>query len=51
MWNKGLLKPTVFDREYRGLESVRVAMKHLNERKVWGKAVILVDPETPTPRL
>jgi len=45
MWEKGLLKPTLFDREYRGLESVVSAMKDLSERKVWGKAVVLIEQE------
>jgi NADPH2:quinone reductase len=48
---KGLLKPTVFEREYRGLESVGAAMKDLAERKVWGKAVILIEPENRRPKL
>lgn len=43
MWEKGLLKPAVFDQEFRGLESVVPAMKALSERKVWGKAVIRMD--------
>jgi NADPH2:quinone reductase len=48
---KGLLKSTVFEREYRGLESVGAAMKDLAERKVWGKAVILIEPENRRPKL
>ena len=51
MWEKGLFKPTVFDKEYRGLESVVTAMKDLSERKVWGKAVIRMDSEFQKPRL
>lgn len=39
----GLLKPTVFDREYKGLNSVVSAMQDLSNRKVWGKAVVLLD--------
>jgi NADPH2:quinone reductase len=50
LWEKGLLKPTVFEKKYRELESVVDAMKDLSERKVWGKAVILVSPEEK-PRL
>lgn len=30
MWENGLLRPTVFDRNYRGLESVTSAMKDLS---------------------
>lgn len=45
MWEKGLLKPMLFDREYRGLESVVSAMKDLSQRKVWGKAVVLVEQD------
>ncbi|KAF8852826.1 zeta-crystallin [Acephala macrosclerotiorum] len=40
MWEKGLLRPTVYDKEYIGLASVVPAMKDLADRKVWGKAVI-----------
>ncbi|KAG9243647.1 zeta-crystallin [Calycina marina] len=42
MLSKGLLKPTVYDHEYRGLESVSHALKDLGERKVWGKAVVRI---------
>lgn len=45
MWESGLLKPTVYDRQYKGLESVKAAMKDLQARKVWGKAVVLLDGE------
>ena len=41
----------MFGREYRGLESVVAAMKGLAERKVWGKAVILIEPENERPKL
>jgi NADPH:quinone reductase len=50
LWEKGFLKPTVFEKEYRGLESAVDAMKDLSARKVWGKAVVLVSPEEK-PRL
>ncbi|KAH8752658.1 quinone oxidoreductase [Hyaloscypha sp. PMI_1271] len=43
MWEDGLLGPTVFDRSYRGLESVVSAMKDLQARYVWGKAVVLLE--------
>lgn len=45
MWESGLLKPTVYDRQYKGLESVKTAMKDLQARKVWGKAVVFLDGE------
>jgi NADPH2:quinone reductase len=51
MWEKDLLKPTIFDRAYKGLESVVPAMKDLSSRKVWGKAVIVLLPEHSKPRL
>ena len=51
MWEKGLLKPTVFAREYKGLEDVVVAMKDLSKRKVWGKAVIRLDASYQKPNL
>lgn len=40
MWEKGLLRPIIYDKEYAGLESVLPAMRDLASRKVWGKAVI-----------
>jgi len=43
MWENDLLKPIVFDREYKGLESVISAMRDLKNREVCGKAVILMD--------
>lgn len=43
MWESGKLKPTVYEKEYRGLESVPQAMKDVQDRRVWGKAVILVN--------
>lgn len=43
MFDQGLIKPTVYDAEYNGLESTVTAMKDLASRKVWGKAVIRVD--------
>jgi NADPH2:quinone reductase len=43
MWEKALLKPAVFEKEYDGLESVVTAMKDLSTRKVWGKAIIKVE--------
>lgn len=48
---KGSLKSTVFEKEYRGLESVVTAMKDLAARKVWGKAVILIEPDNEKPKL
>lgn len=43
MWENGLLSPTIFNRNYRGLESVVNAMKDLQARKVLGKAVVLLE--------
>jgi NADPH2:quinone reductase len=45
MWESGLLRPTVYEQEYIGLDSVKRAMKDLQARKVWGKAVIRLDSE------
>lgn len=50
LWDAGQLRPTVYDNQYKGLEDVVMALKHLQERKVWGKAVVLL--KSPTgPRL
>lgn len=43
MWEKGLLRPAIYDTEYTGLESAVQAMKDLASRKIWGKAVIRMD--------
>lgn len=43
--NNGEIKPTVFEREYLGLEMVAKAMYDMANRKVWGKAVIVVDED------
>jgi NADPH2:quinone reductase len=48
MWESGLLKPTVYEKEYYGLESVREAMQDLYERRVWGKAVVLLHSDDGT---
>ena len=45
MCQDGLLRPTVYETEYIGLESVVPAMKDLASRKVWGKAVIRLDDD------
>ncbi|CZT09682.1 related to quinone reductase [Rhynchosporium graminicola] len=45
LWESGKLKPSVYKKEYRGLESVVHAMKDLESRKVWGKAVIVMEHE------
>jgi NADPH2:quinone reductase len=42
MIENGLIKPTIYDKQYIGLESVVDAMSDLSERKVWGKAVIRI---------
>lgn len=54
MWDKGELRPTVFEKRYEGLESVVNAMKDLSKRKVWGKAVVSMsekEVENAKPRL
>jgi NADPH:quinone reductase len=50
LWGNGL-KPTVFEREYKGLEDVVIAMKDLSKRKVWGKAVVRLDASHQKPNL
>lgn len=50
MIEKGMIKPTVFEKEYRGLESVKVALRDLSERRVWGKAVVVLE-EAKTSKL
>lgn len=40
---RGEIKPTVYDRDFKGLESIPRAMKEMADRKVWGKAVITLE--------
>ena len=51
MLKDGLVKPTVYNGKYLGLENVVTAMKDLGERKVWGKAVVSLDDAEHKPRL
>lgn len=51
LWESGKLRPTVFERKYQGLESAVQAMKDLEARKVWGKAVVLLGGEKHTANL
>jgi len=51
IWESGLLRPTVFDCVYRGLESVVSAMKDLQARKAWGKTVVLLESSYQASRL
>ncbi|KAH8816496.1 quinone oxidoreductase [Xylogone sp. PMI_703] len=51
MLDRGLVMPTVFDKKYRGLESVVAAMRDLSERRVWGKAVISLESNSSVPHL
>ncbi|OIW25952.1 NAD(P)-binding protein [Coniochaeta ligniaria NRRL 30616] len=46
---EGKIKPVVYDEVYKGLESVPRALKDLEDRKVWGKAVVQVDDEEEVP--
>ncbi|ORY66980.1 quinone oxidoreductase [Pseudomassariella vexata] len=46
----GRIKPAVYDREYRDLGSVPRALEHVASRKVWGKAVILIDDDASRQR-
>jgi NADPH:quinone reductase len=51
MIEEGTLEPAIFESEYRGLESTVKAMQDLAARKVWGKAVILVEQVKEISRL
>lgn len=42
MVEKGDIKAVVYDEVYRGLDDVPRAMKNMEERKVWGRAVVEV---------
>ncbi|OAA62783.1 quinone oxidoreductase [Niveomyces insectorum RCEF 264] len=41
----GSVQPVVYDRAYRGLDAVKTALQDITDRKVWGKAVVLVDDD------
>jgi len=51
MIDQGLLKPTVYEREYIGLTSVSTALQDLSDRKIWGKAVVRIERQNQKPRL
>ncbi|KAL3418530.1 zeta-crystallin [Phlyctema vagabunda] len=42
MLEQHLIEPTIFDKKYYGLESVVPALVDLAERRVWGKAVVVI---------
>ncbi|KAB5566962.1 quinone oxidoreductase [Coniochaeta sp. 2T2.1] len=48
---EGKIRPVVYDEVYKGLESVPRALKDLEERKVWGKAVVTVDNDQDMPKV
>ncbi|TID27720.1 hypothetical protein E2P81_ATG00477 [Venturia nashicola] len=43
MVDKGDIKAVVYDEIYKGLDDIPRALKHLEERHVWGRAVVDVD--------
>ncbi|QDS72910.1 hypothetical protein FKW77_007848 [Venturia effusa] len=43
MVEKGDIRAVVYDKVYRGLDDVPKAMRDMEERKVWGRAVVEVD--------
>ena len=45
------VRPIVYEKKYRGLESVRTAMEDLQTGKVYGKAVIDIKRNTGRPAL
>lgn len=45
MFEKKIIKPTVFTRVYDGLEALPEGLKDLQERKTWGKAVVRIRPD------
>ncbi|KAL5353006.1 hypothetical protein ACLOAV_001035 [Pseudogymnoascus australis] len=47
---RGEIKPTVYDGDFKGLESIPRAMKEMADRKVWGKAVITLEGEDQAER-
>ncbi|OBT55067.1 hypothetical protein VE04_04524 [Pseudogymnoascus sp. 24MN13] len=46
----GDVKPTVYDGDFKGLESIPRAMQDMADRKVWGKAVITLDDQVENSR-
>ena len=45
MIKEGKVTPTVFEKEYIGLGSLGEAMYDMADRKVWRKAVVMIDEE------
>lgn len=43
MIDEGSISPTVYEKEYRGLQATPEALADIAARKVWGKAIIHLD--------
>ncbi|KAI1327546.1 zeta-crystallin [Xylariaceae sp. FL0255] len=42
MIDQGKIKPTIYEKEYKGLQAIPEALADIASRKVWGKAIIQV---------
>lgn len=45
MFEKKIIKPTVFTKVYDGLEALPEGLRDLQDRKTWGKAVCRIRPD------
>jgi len=44
MIRRGKIRSTIYEHRYEGLEQVPQALKDLGSRKIWGKAVVKINP-------
>lgn len=45
MFAEKKVQPTIYNKQYKGLESLAEALQDLSQRKTWGKAVVRVRDE------
>ena len=46
---RDLISPVIYPKSYMGLNSIREALDDLSHRRVYGRAVVHVSEENPTP--
>ena len=44
MIRRGKIRSTIYEHRYEGLDQVPQALKDLAGRKIWGKAVVKINP-------
>jgi len=49
MVESGEIKPVVYDQPYQGFQDVSRALQDMEERKVWGRAVVTIVDQNNSP--